>query len=147
MPATNWTYDPNLTTNRDKVRSLIGDIDERERLVPDETIAAYLTRFSDNVYYAAAAVCRSLAAWYSRRSNMQIDGFRIDWSSRAKAFRDLALQLVQDASESDPGGLGTPYLGGVSLGTMDSIDDDDDRMPSIFKVNPDLLSSTRNEGG
>lgn len=54
-----WEYDASLSTDKDYVRFLIGDTDDRRKLVEDETIEAVLEN-EPNKFMTAAAVIESL---------------------------------------------------------------------------------------
>lgn len=127
-----WSFDPNLGSNKDKVRSLVGDTNDRSPLVSDEAINGWLTEFDDNVREAAAAVAEGLAAEFARKPNIQIDGFRIDNAAKVKLYSDMATRL-HSGSEADTGGeLGVPIVGGISIGTMASVEDDTDRVKPLM---------------
>ena len=70
-----WTYtDPN-TSDRDKIRFLIGDTDSTDPLLSDEEIAFTLTEAGGSVYQAGHDSCYAIAAKFSR---MKVDenGFK-----------------------------------------------------------------------
>jgi hypothetical protein len=125
-----WSYDASLASDKDKVRLYIGDTDTNSQLVTDEAIEQMLADFG-SVHLAAAALADGLAARFSRTSNITIDGASFSGGSRAAEYRALALRLRQTAGTL-PGGLGTPYVGGVSRSEMDSVEADEDR-PEAFR--------------
>lgn len=130
-----WKFDTSLITAKDKIRHLVGDVNDKDRLIEDETIQAVLTDNGSDLRISAAVIAESIAAQFSRRQNLRIDGFSIDWGERAKAYRDLAASLRNSATLDVAGGLGLPVYGGVSISGMRSVDTDTDRNPSIFKTN------------
>jgi hypothetical protein len=55
-----WHFDTSLSTDKDKVRFLIGDTNTRRQLCQDETIEAILT-MEANIYMAAAEIAEYIA--------------------------------------------------------------------------------------
>src|SRR5688572_3442242 len=126
-----FTYDPGLATDRDRVRFLIGDT-VAPAIVQDEEITGILTMQS-GVYSSAAAICRSLAARYSRLADIARDDVRKSQSQIAKAFADRARDLETQASSVVGGTLiPVPYAGGISISDKDAQLDDTDRVVPIF---------------
>jgi len=134
--ADGWTYDAepgtsNANERRDAVRLLIGDTDCNDQLLQDTEIAFALTQAGDNVNLAGSLAARNIAGKFARRVDTGLDGARTAHSQRSKAFERLAAQLKQDAKLSG-GALGVA-MGGISEETMDSVDDDADRVQPAFK--------------
>ena len=128
-----WSYNDQLASSKDQVRSLIGDTNENSQQMTDEAIAIWLAQAGDNVFLAASLAARSLSASYSRRSEVKIDGLTVKFQEIAKQYRDLAAQL-KEMSRDGVAALGSPVIGGISLSEMDSVDEDEDRTPSRVKV-------------
>lgn len=84
-----WTYSSALSTNRDRVRFLIGDTDTNDQQLQDSEIDWVLTQ-EGNVYLAAAKSCQALAAKYSRQADSEVGDLAVKKSQRAKAYFDLA---------------------------------------------------------
>ena len=55
-----WNFDVSLSTDKDKVRFLIGDTNTRRQLAQDETIEAILA-MEANIYMAAAEIAEYVA--------------------------------------------------------------------------------------
>lgn len=128
-----WTYDNSLSTARDKVRFLCGDYDPDNKLFDDGEVDGMLSMQNNDVYRAAAGLANSLASKYAGITSISVDGLSISGSDKAAQYRTLAASLLEQGSQA-AGGLGAPFVGGVSKGTMDGVDADTDRFPSKFKV-------------
>lgn len=127
-----WTYVPTLPTTRDKVRFFIGDNDDQNKIFDDGEIDAMLS-LESNIYLAAALLADQLAARYASEANVSVDGLSVSSSNKTEKYRTLAAQLRERAI-STGGGIGMPFVGGISLSTMQSVDQDTDRNPSKFKI-------------
>src|ERR1041385_1358437 len=97
-----WTYDAALSTNRDKVRLMIGDTDTNNQQLSDAEIAFFLTQ-EPRLEFAAAEACQALIAKYARYDSDLA-------SSIVSRFRDLA----RDLRTRGQLGVMKPYAGGVS---------------------------------
>lgn len=128
-----WTYDNSLSTARDKVRFLCGDSDPDNKLFDDGEVDGMLSLQSNNIYRAAAGLANSLASRYAGMTSISVDGLSVSGSDKAAQYRTLAASLIEQGSQA-AGGLGSPFVGGISRGTMDGVDADTDRSPSKFKV-------------
>lgn len=80
---------------------------------------------------AAATVAEAQAAKYSRKVDLDLDGFRVNYSEQADQMRKLAARLRAQAIAAS-GGLGTPFVGGVSVSARDSAVADTDRVAPLF---------------
>lgn len=128
------SFDPTLPTPMDTTRLLIGDTGETAAfLLTDQVIKAVLTFNAGSIYGAAAALADGLAARYSARVNLSVDGLSVSNSDRAKAFRDLASRLRSQAITSAAGGLGTPYVAGISVSDMTTNAENADRVEPAFR--------------
>jgi len=89
------TYDPDLTTNSDKVRFHIGDTVEDSGPRPsddnfsDEELDA-LVSANGTWQRAVAAALRVLATEWTRYPSFQADGLRLDRTAIAKGYIDQA---------------------------------------------------------
>jgi len=148
-----WTYDgaPGTSTadgRRDAVRVLAGDTDTNDQQVTDETITFYLSESGDDVYGAAAATARAIAASYGRRVNTAFEGVRADYDQLQQHYLKLATRLDREGKLKGAG-LGVPRAGGISIDEMDSADENDDRpLPRFrrgqFSDPPDIDESDGN---
>lgn len=140
MASIDWSYDSSLTADRDKVRFLVGDTDDSNKLVADGEITGSLTIENDNIYKAAAMIAESLAARFAREVSITVDGLSRTGEQRARQYTDLARRLRQRGNEA-AGALGAPFVGGVSKGEMNSVDSDTDRFHSRFKMGQDSFNT------
>jgi hypothetical protein len=84
------TYDDNLTTDRDKVRFLIGDTDDDQQMLSDNEIAFILTQENNNLLLSASNACRAIAAKFARDVNYRFSTMWQDASDAYDHFMDLA---------------------------------------------------------
>lgn len=131
-----WTYNnapgtSSATGRRDAVRWLVGDTDTSDQQVTDEEVTFALSEAGDNVYSAAALVARGIAGKYARLVDNSFETVDTSYSDRQKHYQQLATKLEQEA-RSRGGRLGTPVAGGISIDTMDSVEDDSDRPDPAF---------------
>ncbi|MFO0271367.1 MAG: hypothetical protein ACK53W_12635 [Gemmatimonadota bacterium] len=127
-----WTYNETLATAKDKVRWLVGDTDANEPLVQDEEIAFALSE-EGSVYAAGATVARAIAARFARRPSTSIDGLSITMRERVEHYNRLADDLAAKATDAT-GGLGVPFVGGVSIDGMRTVAGDNDRTPNRLRI-------------
>jgi len=122
-----FTYDEqylNTTTaigRRNSVRLLMGDTDSTDAQMTDAEIAFALDQAGDNVYSAAAWASRSLSSKYSRKVTTEIDqSIRVEYSSLAKQYRELATNIETQGKKSGGGALGV-VGGGLLKSTVDAV--------------------------
>lgn len=98
-----WTYvDPN-TSDRDKIRFLIGDTDSSDPLLSDEEIAFTLSEAGGSVYQAGHDSCYAIAAKFSRMATSKSVGdLSISYSDRAAAFAAQAERLLELGARREP---------------------------------------------
>jgi hypothetical protein len=137
-----WTYGSSLLTNQDRIRFLIGDIEEEDQLLQDEEIAATLTlpltpavAVTDPRLLKSAYVCaQSLVAKFSKKVSLAVGGASAQMDARARAYRDLANDLLIRL-----GGSGAisptvaPYAGGLSVSERDAAQTDIELVQSAFR--------------
>lgn len=129
-----WSYDAALSTQKDRVRLIVGDVDSADPLVSDEGISLYCTggvlaQSSDRL--AAAAVADAIAAKFARRPlGLQAGGTQVNWGVQSKRYSDLADQLRKEEIRTGAGVA--VYLGGRSLADKRAREDDADRVPPAF---------------
>jgi hypothetical protein len=122
-----WTYSsaPDNSTaagRRDAVRELVGDTDTTDQQVTDESIALHLTATRNNIYGAAAVVCRLIAGKYARLVSTSVDGASQSFGERQRHYADLASTYEGMATNGVAGILPAAYDGLVSTKTADEID-------------------------
>lgn len=127
-----WTYDASdVSTNLAKTRFLCGDTDASDQLASDEEINFALAMKSDNVYSAAAMVCRALASKFAREVDTAIESAKVSKSQRSKAFQILADNLETEAANTASIG---GYVGGVTEADMLANEENTDRIPPLFRI-------------
>jgi hypothetical protein len=132
-----FTYDiddlgtTTATGRRNAVRFLVGDTDSTDVQAKDEEIAFALSQCSDNIHHAAAYVCRTIAAQYSRRVDTDLDG------ALSASYSDLhahyiALADTLEAEAKKQSGLGVK-AGGISEAAITVVRQDTDRVTPAFR--------------
>lgn len=97
-----------ITTNLDRVRLLIGDVDSARPLLNDDEVEFFLTEREENVYLAASDACEAIAARLAREPQAwSADGQAVTNGDRAKQYRDLARQLRRGVGAASGVGLGS----------------------------------------
>ena len=108
------TFNPALTTDKDKVRQKLGDTDTAKALVQDETIQVYLTTDNMTPTGAAARLARELAARFARDTDFTVDGQGQKDGARFAQFTALADQL--DVMAANEGGAYVQVEGATADG-------------------------------
>lgn len=127
-----WTYagDPAASTLA-AVRFLIGDTDTNDQQLQDAEINFAIAATSDE--YTAAIFCaQSLAAKYSRLCDTAIESVKVSANQQYDHYKSLIGILKIQAQNSPYGGLGVPYVGGVSISEIESVREDTDRPAAAF---------------
>lgn len=145
-----WSYsgDPS-TTDRDKVRFLVGDTLSGDPLASNEEINWVLS-VQPVVIYAAAAVADAISAGYSRKADLTIGATSIQLSQKATAYADLAKRLRSGGAGVLPGGDGSGIptavmvVGGLSQAEREAFKDDEDAIQPSFEVGKDDNPGTPN---
>ena len=136
-----WTYTA-PTTDRDKVRFLVGDTDTTDQLVTDEEIAYVLTTRT-NLHLAAADVCEAIAAKSSRKADTSNGTLSVSASQRAAAYATRAQELRARANA-----LGAPafFAGGQTVSGKDDLSADGDAVQPAFRVGQDDFPGAAADG-
>ena len=136
-----WSYSPsdlNTTTTSGRlntVRLLIGDTDSSDELSQNEEILFALSQTSNNVYYAAVWVCRTIAAKFSRMVTTTLDGsLSANYSDKAKQYNQLAVQIEAQGKKTSGKSLGVS-AGGISVVAVGVVNSDPDRIKPAFTIN------------
>jgi hypothetical protein len=133
-----WSYDPEMGTQKDEVRFLVGDTDSADPQLQNEEIT-YLLAEHGSPMLAAAAACRVLASMYSRKVDKAVGDLRLSLSQRATAYRAQATELATSGSGSSVRPI--VYAGGISIDDKDLIEDDTDRViPGITIGQDDFIT-------
>jgi hypothetical protein len=135
-----WSYsaaDLNTTTSSGRlnsVRLLVGDTDTSDQLVQNEEITFGLAQANNNIYYAAAWVCRTIAAKFSRMVDTTLDGaLSAKYSTRAQQYQQLAAQVEAQGKKTSGKALGV-FGGGYSSSQMEVANQDPDRVKPAFSI-------------
>lgn len=126
-----YTYDPVLGANKDKVRYLVQDTDDKDWLITDEEINFALSQKGSNLYRAAALVCRTIAAQLGRQLTLVDPAMKLDANEQYEHYIELAKEYEKDGMRS--GGVGL-FAGGISKSDRDARRDDSDRISPAFSV-------------
>ena len=119
----------------DTIRVLIQDTGLTP-IMADADIEAIIS-IEENVYRAASACCRALAAYFAKKVSLTIDVIKIENTQKFEHYIALAKFYDQRAREgggySTAGTIGTGVLlTGVSTSEMDTVIADVDRVDSVF---------------
>lgn len=127
-----WTYDGDMSLQRDRLRFLIQDTNTNDQLVQDEEIALYQSGGAyaagsdlDAAIALARVVLRKLARQAGR---MSAGGTYIDFGGRTTAYRETLEDLERQAAEG-----ASPFAGGISIADVDTRRADTDRVPPFFE--------------
>lgn len=121
-----WTYVPDFTGQRDRVRAEIGDTISTDQLLSDEEIAYFGSVEPDDLS-AAAHACEAIAGALGRKVDMQEGKLSIKLSQRRLAYEMKARRLRARAAA----GAG-PYIGGESIADKENTNEDTDRVAPAF---------------
>jgi hypothetical protein len=130
------SYDPSVSTARDKVRLLIGDTSGvvATELLTDGELDFLLAEESNNIYRAGAEAADRIAAKYARMVDTSIGDASVTASQRFDHYRQLAVDLRSKALER---GTATPFVGGISRSDVEQRDQDTDAVTPFFRrTNP-----------
>lgn len=104
-----FTFDPTLSSPRDRIRQLIGDTDSTHPQIPDETID-YYTGVDSVELSVAYKLALDLAARYARYPQITVDHQMTNAVQISANYRALAAELLTQlrngsagATEDQPG--------------------------------------------
>lgn len=127
----NYTNRP-IDVERDRIRFLVGDVDECDQLVTDEEIAFAASKFPDKNELAAAYILRALAALFSRKASMSAGGVSSSCSDIAKAFAARAKELDPNDETSGASNLCEIAVGGTTISEHEAMRDETDTVQPAF---------------
>lgn len=113
------TFNPALSTDRDKVRQKIGDADVADAQVQDETIDAYLNAYSQSpspVLKTAHQLCLDLAAKWARYGTVTIDDQQQRAENTSKAYLLLASTIADEMRDT---AASASSFGAIMVGGLD----------------------------
>lgn len=135
-----WSYSAsNLNTTTasgrlNSVRLLVGDTDTDDQLAQDEEVLFALSQANNNIYYAAAWLCRTIAAKFGRLVDTTLDGaLSAKYSTRVKQYQQLATQIEAQGKKTSGKSLGV-FGGGVTTSGMQVVNEDTDRVKPAFTI-------------
>lgn len=117
-----WTYDPtDLSTDLAKVRRNIGDTNTKDQGLSDEEINSYLDGGS-SVDQATLLSAQALYAKWIR----DVDRSNLGMSASRRSKADALKMLIDSYLAPRVGRRATPFLGGVSQDSKDTLESDSD---------------------
>lgn len=128
-----WTYNVNLSTDKDKVRLLIGDVLSTDQQLSDEEINAVISMVGGSVGVAAIRCCLILSARYARYADKWVGDLKIMASQKSEAYRKLAEEL-EDQGTTLTGSRThqQPFAGGISIAQKEALAGNSDFPPTSF---------------
>tara|TARA_R100001510_G_C7603420_1_gene169305 strand:- start:355 stop:759 length:405 start_codon:yes stop_codon:yes gene_type:complete len=125
-----WSYNENLSTDRDKVRFRIGDTDTDDQLLSNETIDALLVIRNDVVLASIDSV-QAILAQFAREIDRQALGLGGPRSQKTTHYENL-LKILR--AEADKGATGVFY-GGATIAEKDDALADTTKPRPPFRLN------------
>lgn len=122
-----WTYNPALSTAKDRVRLLIGDTDQADGLLSDEEISFLLSSNGGDENLAGAEACEALAAKFARQVDTKNGALSVAASQRYRAYAQRASILRERTTM-----FAEVFAGGLSRSGKASLDDDADLVQPRF---------------
>lgn len=123
-----FTYTGSPTTDRDKVRLLIGDTQESDPLLTDGEVEFFIS-LDPSIHRAASKSAEAIAAKFSRQHDESVGKVRVSFSQKFKQFMDLAKSLRIEANRR---GLSNISSGGISVSDKETEIQDTDRTEPFF---------------
>ena len=105
-----FVYTDPGTSEKDHVRLLVGDTDEKSALLSDEEIEFFIAE-AGNVYWAASSACEAMAASVAREVSNSLEGASAQLSDQYQNLKEQARMLRIDAQRK--GGTSVKRTGGV----------------------------------
>lgn len=125
-----WSYDVTLSTDKDRIRLMIGDTDPDDAQYSNEELEALATVYG-GVHAAAIAAANGLAAKYSRFADKWVGDLKILASQKARNYLALAKTLGAAGVVS----RGVPSAGGIRISEKDTMEQDTNRTVPGFTRN------------
>ena len=121
-----FTFDPALSTDRDKVRFKIGDVDSGAPLLQDETVDALLV-INAGVLETSIAAVKAILAKLSRDADKTALGITSNLSQKSAQYRAVLRDLEAEAEDCP-----TIYFGGASRSETLDLESDPDFVRPAF---------------
>jgi hypothetical protein len=119
-----FSYDPNVSTNRDKVRVLLGDTVATNAMFSDEELCFFETEFGPSIYGTTLAAIEAGIAKYSRAATSKSVGpLSISYADRVRN-----LERARDSIKvlAMKGASPIPYVGGIRKSDKETDENDED---------------------
>lgn len=133
-----WSYDSSNLTEADSagrlniVRLLTGDTDTNDQQVDNAEVTFALAQANDNVYVAAAWVCRVIASKYSRMVDTSLNGaLDSKYSDLSKQYTAMAESLEYQGKKTSAS-IGI-LAGGITKTSINTVRSDTDRIEGSFR--------------
>lgn len=126
-----FTYD--ASTNRGKVRLLIGDNDSTDVLLQDDEVDFFLTDTSNNLYLAASFAAQAIAAQFSRLADTTVEEVSKKYSQQAAQYTKLSL-LLESKSKRVASSIPDAVISGISRDKIRTQRKDEDRVQGKFYI-------------
>lgn len=126
-----WSYDPAAVATNPvyQIRFELQDTDQSEMLLQDEEIT-YLLQIESGLLQASARGAEVIARLFARQADsVQNPTVKLEFKSRVRAYKDLALTLRKRASASH-----VPIIVSASSATKQAAYDNTDRTGPYFRV-------------
>jgi hypothetical protein len=116
------------TDTTSQVRLLIYDTSSGSALFADEEIDWFISA-NANIYGAASAACKALAARYADKVDKAVGDLRLSLSQKAARYASLASEYAQKSAAY---GYCAPFAGGISVASKDTYEQNSDRVVPAF---------------
>lgn len=120
-----FTYD--ISTDRGKVRFLLGDTNTNTSYLADSEIDYLLTKNSSNITAAAMDGALQLSMQFARTPDKKIGDLQLTYKSISSGFMVIYNSLKAKSSSTC-----TAFAGGISSSDKDDRYSDSDRVESFF---------------
>lgn len=123
-----FTYTLGATTDLNRVREMLGDVDSTDPLLADEVIAPVIVN-NPMLTRAAAACCTLIMGRLARRAvDKRMGATSLSNSQLMENYVALRAQLLADGGDETPGGQPnlSPIAGGISIAENQRIEGDTD---------------------
>ena len=98
-----FSYSPSLTDDISKVRFHTGDVDVEAHYVEDETIAALLAQYSNNINKVVIACIQFIISQLSS-PNFSVDWLDVSLEEARKGYEALLQQKLNEEASGSVGG-------------------------------------------
>lgn len=120
-----WTYDSTLSTDRDKIRVLIGDYDSNDPMLSDEEIAFMQAENGDIYSTAAACIDIAIAALARKPESKSVGPLSLSYAGRIRNLEAARTRIKK--MKDDRAGVPIPYAGGISRDDKIAVEQAGDR--------------------